>query len=78
MSENSSIKIPRLAGYALFWTVFLVYELTSSVGSKNLIGDYWWGDWKILHVLIVGVVFKALFAHGMVDYLVPRWLDRKR
>ncbi|MEL6924486.1 MAG: histidine kinase, partial [Bacteroidota bacterium] len=72
------IKSTRIAYHLLFWMLFLVYQLTNSVSNKSLVGDYWWGDWKILHVLLVGVVFKAIFAYGFVYYLVPAYLDRKR
>jgi len=68
----------RIGYHLLFWVLFLVYQLTSSVSEGRLIGDYWWGDWKILHVLLVGVIFKAIFAYGFVYYLVPRFLDTKR
>ena len=62
----------------LFWTVFFVYRITSSVSGKSLKGDYWWGDSAILHVLFIELLFKALFAYGVVYLIVPRYLDTKK
>ncbi|MEM9525642.1 MAG: sensor histidine kinase [Bacteroidota bacterium] len=68
----------RPGRHLLFWLAFLVYRLTTTTLNNSLIGDYWWGDWKVLTVLCVEVCFKALFAYGLVYFLVPRWLETKR
>jgi len=43
-----------------------------------LIGDYWWGDWKIVYLLFIEVIFKALFAYGFIYYIVPKFIDTKQ
>ncbi|MEM9261231.1 MAG: hypothetical protein AAGA62_16445, partial [Bacteroidota bacterium] len=68
----------RPARHLLFWAAFLVYRLTTTTLDNSLIGDYWWGDWNVLTVLIVEVGFKALFAYGLVYFLVPRLLETNR
>ncbi len=73
-----TMKYNRLLKHLLFWTLFLLYRLTSSVSGQNLKGDYWWGDGAILHILFIELLFKALFAYGVVYLIVPRYLDTKK
>lgn len=74
----NKINFSRIGYYVLFWLMFLIYRLTSSMTSKSLVGKYWWGDWSILHVLSVETIFKALFAYGVLLFIVPRFLDTKK
>ena len=68
----------RIGYHLLFWAMFLLYRLTTSTSQKNLIGDYWWGDWKIIYLLFIEVVFKAILAYGFIYFLVPKYLDPKK
>lgn len=72
------VKYLRLGYHLLFWSLFLVYRLTTTTTEQSLVGDYWWGDGKILVLLTVEVLFKALFAYGFIYFLVPRFLDSKK
>lgn len=75
---RNTINYTRIGYHLLFWVLFLVYRMTSSLANKSMKGDYWWGDMSVLHVLIVDVFFKAIFAYVLVYFLVPRYLDTKR
>lgn len=75
---NKKINYTRIAYHLLFWTAFLLYRLTITTTEKSLIGDYWWGDLKILHVLFVEILCKAAFAYGLLYAGVPRLLDKKK
>jgi len=72
------INVKRIGYHLLFWVVLLLYQLSTSISNKSLVGDYWWGDWKILHVLLVEVFFKALFAYGFVYFIIPKFLDTRK
>ena len=72
------IKYNRIGYHLLFWGMFLLYRLTTSTSQGNLIGDYWWGDWKIICILFVEVIFKAIFAYGLIYFIVPKFLDTKK
>jgi len=67
----------RLGYHFLFWGLFLVYRLSTTITEQSLVGDYWWGDEKILVLLWVEVLFKALFAYGLIYFLVPKFLDTR-
>ena len=74
----NKINFIRIGYHTLFWAMFLIYRLTSSMTTKSLIGEYWWGDWSIIHVLVVEIIFKALLAYGVLYIIVPRFLDTKK
>jgi len=74
----NNITPTRIAQHLLFWMTFLFYRLMASSIEKALIGDYWWGDWKIIHILFVHTICQAIFSYGLVYVLIPRFLDKEK
>lgn len=72
------INYTSIGYHLIFWMIFVIYRMTSSLTNGSLKAMYWWGDWKIVHILVVEAVFKAAFAYGVLYFLVPKFLDTRK
>lgn len=75
---SKAVNYKRIGQHLLFWVLFVVYQLTESISGRNLVGDYWWGDFSILHLIVTGVLMQAILAYVLVYIIVPKFLDTKK